>query len=247
MLLDYLTGQQQAEFTVIIKITSNRTNFNLSTELQNTYGWNGTSSLNTIVIIEPGVLVYSTTSANVAYNVPADLEGIGNHVLINKGLIIGSKGVGGTNGGSGTNGGPALTCSATYVIDNSEGVISGGGGGGGGGQTMSGGEQDFELGCEEPSACTGGPGGNGYGDNNISPTGGGSAVGGGGSDCSRCASGGSGGNAGQNGSAGSAIGHLCSCDLIIAGPGSGGAAGNAVTGNSNIIWIATGNRQGPIV
>lgn len=247
-------------------IASNQTNADLRS-LALAAGWNGVSPV--AATINSGIYISSNTTSGAALTVSGSFPtGVS---LTNNGYIIGMGGNGGngniyeTEGGfPGAPGGTAIAVSSPLSITNNQTIAGGGGGGGGGGPiyytdgvyswagggggggrsslaaNTSGGAaglNNFPSTARYPtngaigtssSAGSGGLGG-------LSPNG---AYGGG--------NGGAGGDWGQAGSAGgrgfihdggSYIGYF---------GGAGGAAGNAVTGNSNVTWIATGTRLGGI-
>jgi hypothetical protein len=167
-------------------------------------------------------------------------------------------------------GGTALDASGvagfTFAVQNLGTLRGGGGGGAGGGGGMDG--------YTDPSsAFNGGGGGGGQGRNGgrgglsgrfignqftdpnatIPDTSGGSGSpagpGAGGhseSDGSTFGVGWAGGNGGAWGTPGGAPSGGPVGDINFDGPRTGGAAGKAVNGNANILWIATGTRLGPI-
>jgi hypothetical protein len=220
-------------------ISSNQTNANLAT-LATAAGWNGSSKL--VATIGAGVYISSNSTGTPGLTVNGSFPG--GVELTNNGFIIGMGGAGGSgtfgSGGSGASGGLALSVSSTISITNN-GTIGGGGGGGGGG---SGGSDPIFGG---PPRQGGGGGGGRTGATNSSggsPNGGtgtsSSAGGGGGGSLGYGGSGGSGGAWGSSGaSGGTGAGGFGS-------GGSGGGAGGAITGNSNITWVATGTRLGAI-
>lgn len=228
-------------------VSSNQTNANLRTLAVNA-GWNQSSKV--VATIASGVYIASGSTGTPALTVDGSFP---NGVeLVNNGTILGRGGNGGVggacyigaNGGNGGSGGLGLSVTVAISINNI-GRISGGGGGGGGGQGQSGGKWE----------SSGGGGGGGIGNGAGGPqyfgypityrgaagsagtltsagSGGAGGIGGAGS-------GGSGGSYGASGASGGTGGN-CSPR------GSGGAGGGAVVGNSNIIWIATGTRNGGI-
>lgn len=223
-------------------ISANQTNANLRTLAVNA-GWN--QSTKVVATISSGVIISSNGTGTPALTVSGSFPG--GVELINSGVIVGMGGAGGSGGmfsgdaKPGASGGTALSVSTAISINNA-GTIAGGGGGGGGGSTAFDGKS--------PYAGGGGGGGrssnaaNSAGGSANSPAGAGgagtySAAGGGGAGHFVGGAGGSGGDwgaAGANG--GTGTGGLF--------PGAGGAGGNAVTGNSNITWIAFGTRLGGI-
>ena len=212
-------------------------------------------------IIPGGVVISSTSTSTPALTISGFAAGDRVNI-INSGYIVGRGGTGGTGapgggGNRGTNGaagGPALSVSSAIIFTNN-GVIGGGGGGGGGGAA---GDGAPDLGSY------GGGGGGGAGNavgsggpvnltgfvsnqgvvNNSQPGSSGTLTTGGG--------GGSGGNSsgygndrwGWGGGQGGALGSTGSVGAGLSQPG--GAGGAAVTGNSNITWIAFGTRYGSI-
>jgi hypothetical protein len=243
------------EFALVF--SSNQTNINVATAAT-AAGWNGSSKL--VVTINSGVYVSSTNTANAALIVsgtfPRGVE------VTNNGVIVGMGGAGGAGGGSrsagsaGGAGGAALSVSASTVFTNNGSLIGGGGGGGGGGGACGiqikdngpgggggGGRSSFAQDSLGGSAGTGSQGLATPGQSGSFSTFG---AGGAGRD-----SGGAGGAGGGQGAAGAngANGYLSGssdCDGVSTAGGAGGAAGAAVLGNSNITWVETGTRLGPI-
>lgn len=176
--------------------------------------------------------------------------------LTNLGRIQGKGGAGGLGSSApGGAGGVALDSSdGPMQIVNAAGLILGGGGGGGGGNpvTATGGSEKGES----PWSATGGGGDGGGGagtDPGLSGNGtAGTATGGGSGGPGRTSYAyGSGGKSGGGALLGSATGNPGAAGggpglPGIATLGAGGAAGAAVVGNSNITWISTGTRSGPI-
>lgn len=227
----------------VLKITSNVNNYSVASQLGNP-----SYPVNILLIIESGVTVGSSTSANKSLNSGA-LHPSSQLKIINNGTIYGPGGeggpgaVGGTdNPGNGVNGNAAIDTQVRLVIDNTNGTIFGGGGGGGGGSQGDG-----------PGICGGGGGGGGRGSNNaaggVGGTGG-SGNGGNGTPGSVSASG-SGGAAACTGSQPSGGGGGGG-DWAVAGTdgqqsnlwnfGTSGAAGKAIELNSNtVIWLGGNN------
>lgn len=243
-------------------ISSNQTNANLAS-LATTAGWNGSSKL--VATIGSGVYISSNSTGTPALTIngsfPGGLE------LTNNGFIVGMGGAGGAgsnnngttiykNGYAGSAGGLALSVSSAFSFTNN-GTVAGGGGGGGGGPG-----QDGDYG-----AWKGGGGGGGGRSGAAANSSGGAAGGGGGGNTSTAggagtvSSAGSGGtsspgaqyNGGNGGGWGSA--GVTPATLNPSGPantvgygygGAGGSAGAAISGNSNITYLATGTRLGAI-
>jgi len=169
-------------------------------------------------------------------------------------------------GSVGSTGGLALSVSVAVTINNTSGTIAGGGGGGGGGAGAAVGSQytsytvggggggGGRTGTTNSSGGAGGPATNGNSGNSPGGAGGAgtsSAAGGGGSrgDLFSDLKGGFGGAGGAYGSSGSAGADGVWPDGTAraqAGPYSGGGAGGAISGNSNITYNGTGTRLGAI-
>lgn len=209
-------------------IASDQTNANLRTLAVNA-GWN--TRFHVRATLNPGRWISSNNTSVPALTINGTWStGV---TFANKGTVHGMGGAGGRSDrdwedNTGNPGGVALAVSSTssVYIDNGQGVIAGGGGGGGvsfrgdgggGGQT---GLTNAAGGAvANPPSAPGSPGtknGPGAGGRQGSYT-----------------PAGAGGTSGQSGES-SEHGHA------------GGAGGAAVTGNSNITWIATGTRKGPI-
>lgn len=239
------------------------TNLNLHTVATNA-GWNGVSKV--ICTIDNVAIISSNSTATPALTVSGSFP---NGVeLINQGTIVGMGGAGGAGGsvtsgptlvapGAGFSGGTALSVSVPLTLNNT-GTIAGGGGGGGGGSAA------YEGGGYDPYSFYGGGGGGGGrssnaanssggpagvptgGDQNISGTSGNIGTyqqpGEGGLNMygpQPSPSGGYGGGWGSNGNNGVTLSGFST-------GAAGGGAGNAISGNSNITYIATGTRLGPI-
>lgn len=230
-----------------VNITSNLTTpQNLRTLAVNA-GWDEDAPL--VFVIDSGVFISSNTTATPALTV--DGEYANGVQLINNGIIVGMGGAGGdgiwyTGGGTpGAPGGGALFVSSLISITNNGSILGGGGGGAGGGGAGSG--------------ATGGNGGGGQSGLTNSPR----AIGANTSDTAtdgtytspgtggsfgcyfneaaqREICGGIGGNGGAHGQPGQ---NSDGSSLPTSGA-AGGAGGYAVTGDSNITWLATGTRAG---
>jgi hypothetical protein len=249
------------EFNIII--SSNQTNLNLRS-LALSSGWNEISKL--IVTINAGIYISSNTTSTPALTISGAFQN--GLTLINNGSVVGMGGAGnqgapvGAPGGNGFSGGTALSVSSGVTIDNASGVIAGGGGGGGGGGSF----QDNDSGY----GWAGGGGGGGQSgltnsaagaagtgtyfqrsrDSAAGTAGTVSAAGSGGIGAAAPFAqyyAGAGGNGGSWGSAGSTGGSSNPPGgHTPQPPGSGGTAGAAVSGNSNITWTAFGTRLGTI-
>jgi hypothetical protein len=251
-------------------IASNQLNANLRT-LAIAAGWDQTTKL--IATINSAVYVYSNSTGTPALTVSGSFpNGV---TLINNGYVVGMGGDGnqgscGTcpGGGNGGSGGTALSVSSAVTIDNASGVIAGGGGGGGGGGSLAEGANP-KSGPNYPAYGWAGGGGGG-GQSSVTNSAAGAAgtnnfyqrsrdpqpgtvgtlsaagpggIGGAAPNASYYA--GYGGNGGSWGSAG-ATGEAARTYVFNGPPGTGGAAGAAVSGNSNVTWTNTGIRYGGI-
>ena len=243
-------------------ISSNQTNANLRTLAVNA-GWNQTSKV--VATISGGVYISSNSTGTPALTVNGSFPG--GVELVNNGFIVGMGGAGGTGSGSqgggsaGSSGGLSLSVSVAASINNA-GTIAGGGGGGGGGEGAGangpygteyagGGGGGGGRSSAAANSSGGAAGGRSGGFNNASAGGSGtvSSAGGGGTGSFDSSNrwGGNGGSGGGWGTAGSNGGsRVYGSSNSLGGPYSGGSAGGAVSGNSNITWLATGTRLGGI-
>jgi hypothetical protein len=257
------------EFNLVF--STNQTNVNVATAAT-AAGWNGSSKLT--VTINSGVYVGGNTVGTPAMTISGSFpDGL---FVVNNGFIVGVGGAGGegrsvflgafnaatgTGGSNGSSGGLALSVSAPVTFTNN-GTIAGGGGGGGGGRavrrdgtSISGAGGGGGGGRSSQNNAPGGAGGS----NSASGTGGGSggsgttvAAGGGGAGGNAFAfkantQGGVGGGGGGYGASGSTGGTGSGSGYqSIGGPFSGGSGGAAISGNSNITYLATGTRLGAI-
>lgn len=249
---NFYGASRQFAFT----IASNQINANLRTLAQNA-GWDGSAPV--VATINSGVWI----SGSVAGNLTAALTINGSFpngvTLVNNGYIVGRGGTGGVGTPTtsryglptaGQEGGRALLVQSAVTIQNN-GYIAGGGGGGGASRYSS----DFKecnMGEDSGSCYLEGSSGGG-GRSNVSytaPGGGGVRPGGTGTS--------SGPGAGASAATSLCSDCSCSCSVLTGGSGGqwgaagatvysgGGAAGQAVVGNSFITWTATGSRLGPI-
>ena len=165
--------------------------------------------------------------------------------ITNNGVIGG----GGGGGGAGEGKGFYVTNTDPYAGTTYSYYYAGGGGGGGGAAYGSGGGGDTTIttGYKYRYATSGGTGGTSGG------AGGASSYGSNGpNDYMSGGSGGNGGNPGQAGSPGGGGGYGAEAGFYPTPfqwypPTAGGAAGNAVNGNSNISWVVTGNVAGAVI
>jgi hypothetical protein len=248
-----------------VSISGNVGNYNLF------YAMGGpTSPGNYIVTIQPGVLIYSTSTLTPAFDTGA-LPAGSSVLIINKGSIIGMGGAGGysiyvgdyfnnsasvNSGQPGGAGGPALRTSTTLTVNNTSGYIFGGGGGGGGGGGVA--FYCFPHHCPFILIRQIGGGGGGGGAGNNGGAGGakgafpsanypefpfpGSTAGGPGSTAGGTAGSGS-TNGGQAGGAGGGYGAWGAAGAAGAGVSTaGGAAGKAIALNGNpVAWLGGNN------
>jgi hypothetical protein len=182
--------------------------------------------------------------------------------FINNALIVGRGGNGGPGrnnavspsrqpGVPGDSAGTALFVSTPVSITNNSTIAGGGGGGGGGGSAHnrvggSGGGGGGGIGVS-----SGGPGGVGVGTPGGAGSGGTTTGAGGGGNGGRWPGplpfGGPGGAGGGYGSSGAtSAGGTGGADPGTSPGGPGGAAGPCTSGGSNITWVATGTRLGPL-
>lgn len=233
-------------------ITTNQTNANLRT-LALAAGWDGITQV--VATINSGIYISSNSTGTPGLTINGSFP---NGVrLNNNGFIVGMGGNGGTcvgltNGGSGSPGGLALSVSVAVSILNSGTIAGGGGGGGAGGASIN-----------SADTATGGGGGGGRSSNALNSSGGGAGTGGdangtagtagtvsaagtggagGAVNYAIAGGGGDGGDWGTNGSNGA----IALSGTTRYSGGSGGSAGGAISGDSNITWLATGTRLGSI-
>ncbi len=230
------------EFTV--NTISSTNSFDLTTILTG-LGWDGVSATTVTINIPSGVIVGSTSTGTPGITISLP---VGSTVILNnEGRIQGRGGDGGRGDDTqtlGGDGGTALNTNVSTTIDNLSGEIWGGGGGGGGG----GGSTNTN-----PPGSGGGGGGGGAGTNGGSggPGGSGSSSSGSAGSAGTATAGGNGGGGGVlagNGGTGGNPGIAGSnggtgCPICFGS--SGGAAGNAIDGVSNVTFVNTGDIQGP--
>jgi hypothetical protein len=242
-----------AKWEFEFSIASNQTNANLRT-LAIAAGWDELAPL--VATINSGIYVSSNSTGTPAMLVSGSFP---NGVeLVNNGFIVGMGGAGGrggnqggTSGGTaGATGGLAFSVASAISVRNN-GTIAGGGGGGGGGSgsTSSSTNCYYDPGskstiCNTTTLYYGGNGGGG----------------GRSSAAANSAGGGAGTGSNGNGTAGQAgtVSAAGNAGGARAGNGGGwgtagaagtlgaGAAGAAVSGNTNVTWLATGTRLGAI-
>lgn len=239
-------------------ISSNQTNANLRTLAVNA-GWN--QSTKVVATIASGVIISSNGTGTPALTVNGSFPG--GVDLVNSGVIVGMGGNGGLgassyfspyNGQPGLAGGLALSVSTAVTITNNNTIAGGGGGGGGGGNFDSkafqtagggGGGGGRSSAAANSAGGAGGPGGP-YPSGSAGGAGTYSAAGGGGAGgIYSGAIAGTGGSGGGWGAAGATGGNAVGTSTFYT-PGVGGAGGGAVSGNSNVTWVAFGTRLGAI-
>ena len=247
-------------------ITTNQTDYNLYNAMT-AAGWNGQTPVLVDLTINSGVVIGASANTVSAFTVNSLPTG-SSVKITNNGYIVGRGGQGlgksssfyyGMSIPSYANGGTALTVSSAINIDNTNGIIGGGGGGGGAGGGNGGGDCSCSH-CGGGYANTGimgaGGGGAGYGDagygataywasqqffNFYSSTAGSATSGG-----SGYIYGGSGGSLGADGATAYGVGS-CSSGYNYINLGTDGGTGGACTsGNSNITWLANGQRYGAL-
>lgn len=254
-------------------ISSNQTNANLAS-LATAAGWNGSSKL--VATIGSGVYISSNSTGTPGLTVngsfPNGVSLVNNGFIVGMG---GAGGKGGGNGGAGyatnavagSSGGLALSVSSAVSITNNGTIGGGGGGGGGGGSQLAvyysdksntfytnlgggGGGGGWSSNAANSTAGAGGLA-SGYTHNAVGNAGSAgtvSAAGGGGSGVSfsfySSGAGGAGGARGAGGGSGVTPAYTGYSPKGSAAAGGGG--GGAVSGNSNITWVATGTRLGAI-
>ena len=157
--------------SVTVTLAANTTDYTLGTAQIPGYQA-GTTDVT--LVVNSGVYVYSTNTANAGLTVAA--LAVGDTVsIVNNGFILGMGGNGGSNTGStaGAAGGPAISLSNAVSITNNSYIAGGGGGGGlnlgGGGGGAGGGTGGTGRAANQGGA--GGVGGNGGGPGAIGNTG----------------------------------------------------------------------------
>ncbi len=205
-------------------------------------GWDGTKRV--VAVVLAGTIICPQTTGGWGANGNAGISVTGSFpngvkLQIQPGASVGGsqgasavQGIGAQNGGNGGAGGTGLYTTVPLTVDN-RGTIAGAGGGGAGG-----------AGALKPdlSILQGGGGGNGQDLFFAAGSGGSGDVGYGGT---YAGGGGSGGSFGSGGNTGTGS---VSWDVWPGGysPGTPGAGGLCISGNSNITWENTGTRYGTI-
>ena len=222
MLMPAVQGGHQILSSDVI-LSSDTTNYNLNSDLQNNYGWDGSSAIEVVLTINSGVNVFSTSTNTAA--ITASLVAGSTLTINNSGNIIargGAGGAGGSNGGAGSAGGAGgyaiNLANVTATINNLSGAVIAGGGGGGGGQGSARGRtsKDAEGNCQGDTRTNNGSAGGAGASTDDPPT---NTAG---------TRGGSWGQAGSSGPAASTAGSASGCVTSQGGGGSGGAAGKAI-------------------
>lgn len=244
-----LAGSGDGYITVFLTIAGDTNNYVLNTAKVPTYVAGATR---VVLTVNAGVTV-GGGSSGAAFTVDTSWASLDKVEVVNNGKIIGFGGAGGTGstapaGTNGSPGGTALVASRPVRFTNNGQLL---GGGGGGGASAFDGYIDpyysgyFECvsggggaGVNPGSAASAGAGNISQPASNGSPTNGGAgAVGG-----SLGYTGGAGGNPGQAGQSGTGSPQYNN----YRPPGTGGAAGFYVQGNTNVTWVANGTRLGNV-
>lgn len=251
-------------------ISTSGQNYNLRS-IANSNGYNGTqTTLN--VTISSGVLIGSSSTSLPALDTGTFPSGVAIRI-VNNGTIAGAGGAGGmgayghsaTNAQAGGAGGVAFYARVPISMTNNGVIQGGGGGGGGGGNTSANANAAFSNGAGSGGggagsvagagrAGTAGTGGGGSA-NNVSANGSLNAGGAGGTvqgtayaqpantTGGESSDGGRGGDPGQAGARGA---NGWTSQHGFAGFGApGGAAGNAVVGESLVTYLTVGTIKGP--
>lgn len=238
-------------------ISSNTNDYNLRNAAI-AAGWDQVSVLQATVTINSSIFVGSSSTGTAAFSTGSSFPAGSTLTVINNGYIVGRGGNGGSGGGSGGGGGAGVVNSS----GGARGTWQGSANPGQPGTNTTGGSGGVQGGGGNvPSPSGNSPAGGNSGGlalqvlasltltNNGTIGGGGGGGGGGGISVSpfppnpftfivTSHAGGSGGALGSAGSAGTSGSAL--------GPGAGGAAGAAITGNSNITYLATGTILGAV-
>ena len=166
-------NRTQARVSVTVTLSSNTTNYTLGTAQIPGYI---AGSTDVTLVINNGVYVYSTNTANAGLTIAA-LDASDTVTVTNNGYILGMGGQGGGWGATGTQGsngraaGPALTINRNVSITNNS-YIAGGGGGGGGQLSYSIGDPETYYEHSGGGGAGGGKGGSDW-DSNLGGNGGG--------------------------------------------------------------------------
>jgi hypothetical protein len=214
--------------------------------------WNGTSVVNLTITINAGVIIGAPNPSTPALTIPGGWPPGSTISLVNNGTVSGAGGAGGVGsdntgpGGDGTKGGSALSLQWQTSITNN-GTIAGGGGGGGGAADhwniysgFGGGGGGGGAGSVPGAGGVGGTAGSGSGSSGSAGTA--SSGGAGGAGGSIDLPGGNGGNLGQAGADGANPG-----GSGYTTPGTGGAAGYYIVGNSFATWNILGTVIGGLI
>lgn len=250
-----ITGARESTVAALT-ISSPQVNLNVRSYAL-TNGWNGFAALT--VTIAGGVVISSASTGTPALTIAGPFPG--GISLVNNGTISAAGGGGGSGGywgpalgkspyltpypaSAGGGGGTGLYVTYSGVPVTNNGTIAGGGGGGGAGNTSI----SYAPSKIGPIPYYNGGSGGGGGAGNLAGAGGG---GGNGGDVIPGPEGrgtpGSSGNPGGSTTGGTGAGPGGARGSAGTPSGTaGGAAGAAVVGDSNITWLATGTRIGPI-
>ena len=232
--ISWYTYDDQPDQGKLVVIDNDVLDFNFRTVYDKSYA--APESGDTITcLIESGVKVGTSTSSGFAFTVGTWNESGITLKLINNGYIVGKGGNGGSYPGAknGEDGADALYTRQAVTVTNN-GTIGGGGGGVGSSRVVL---IPVYSGGGGGAGYTVGQGGMGYFINTENPGSDGTTTEGG--DAGFADSGGQGGDGGDLGQAGQN-----GTGSYPFAPGSGGAAGVAVDGDSYITWDVTGTIAG---
>lgn len=237
---------KSASFVKTLTIAANTQNYNIRSAAI-AAGWDEVTPANVTVVINAGVYVGASSTAN--FGITTGSFPAGSVItIVNNGYVVGCGGAGGQggskygSGGSGGSGGSAISMNYPVTIVNNGSIFGGGGGGGGGGWAYNeGGTPDGGGGGGGGAGYNGGDGGAGGPRYNGSYAG---RAGGAGSTAGPGAGGdsyGYGGNGGYGGTWGAAGGAGAGTYRGYSGAGgAGGAAGSAIRKNGfALTWGGT--------
>lgn len=232
---------KSASFVKTLTITANTQNYNIRSAAI-AAGWDEVTPANVTVVINAGVYVGASSTAN--FGITTGSFPAGSVItIVNNGYIVGCGGAGGQGGskyGSGGSGGSAISMNYPVTIQNNGSIFGGGGGGGGGswgyndvlGAAGGGGGGGGGAGYNGGGGGAGGPSYNGSYTGSAGGAGSTAGPGAGGRSYGYGYNGGNGGTWGAAGGAGAGAGAY--------GGGGGGAAGAAIRKNGfALTWGGT--------
>jgi len=124
---------KSASFVKTLTIAANTQNYNIRSAAI-AAGWDEVTPANVTVVINAGVYVGASSTAN--FGITTGSFPAGSVItIVNNGYIVGCGGAGGQGGskyGSGGSGGSAISMNYPVTIQNNGSIFGGGGGGGGG-------------------------------------------------------------------------------------------------------------------